>query len=822
MTIGGEIEVTTNGSWTNSAGSTLAPTNIVVEGGTFNCSSSTMNVSGNLTLRPQQGAGKGGTFNADTGVINIAGDVSLTAGGSSPATSFNAGTGTVNFNGGTAQGISGTLSPTFNNLVVTKTGGSALTLSTVVSVASNLTVTSGVFDLGTNTANRTASGGTLTVSNGGTLKIGGTNTLPSNYSAHSIGATSTIEYSGSNQTVATLNSSQKYGNLTISGSGTKTLQGAIGVATNLTINAGTLDVSASNFGLSVGGDFTNNVAAANFNARSGTVTFNGLIAQNINGTSPGHTFNSLTSNRTGTGNLSLGSTATVNGLLTLTSGNISTGANTLSIGSAGTRSRTSGYILGNEKKTYAGNGSFTFDVGTANGYSPVDANVTAGTGDLTVLAVQGAQPSTVSSRSLQRYWTLTEGGAGITANLVFHYLDPTDISGNEANYQVLQVTGGARNYFINSCPGTCVDTAANTLALTGITSFSDFTAGEARADLQVTGNSDSPDPVLTGNNITYTINLINNGPDTAQTVTMTNAVPANTTFVSVVTPGGWSRTDSVAVGGTGNIVFSKASVASAETAAFQVVVKVNLNTGGQTITDNAVAASAVTTDPTPGNETGTATTLVHQPPAFTSANNATFVVGTAGPTFNITATGFPNPSITLQSGAIPSGLTFTPGTNTATISGTPDALTGGTYNLVFKADGGAAGTVTQNFTLTVNEAPSIATQPTDKATDVGISTSFIAAANGFPVPTVQWFVHTPADGVGVFNPVGGATSNTLTIASPTLSQNGNVYHAVYTNTLSTATTNDVTLTVNPLPTVSPTTLPDRSCRDCLQPDDHRQ
>ena len=440
--IGGDLEITTNGLWTNNAGSTLAPTNIVVEGGTFNCSSSTMNVSGNLTLRPQQGAGKGGTFNADTGVINIAGDVSLTAGGSSPATSFNAGTGTVNFNGGTAQGISGTLSPTFNNLVVTKTGGSALTLSTVVSVASNLTVTSGVFDLGTNTANRTASGGTLTVSNGGTLKIGGTNTLPSNYSAHSIGATSTIEYSGSNQTVATLNSSQKYGNLTISGSGTKTLQGAIGVATNLTINAGTLDVSASNFGLSVGGDFTNNVAAANFNARSGTVTFNGLIAQNINGTSPGHTFNSLTSNRTGTGNLSLGSTATVNGLLTLTSGNISTGANTLSIGSAGTRSRTSGYILGNEKKTYAGNGSFTFDVGPANGYSPVDANVTAGTGDLTVLAVQGAQPSTVSSRSLQRYWTLTEGGAGITANLVFHYLDPTDISGNEANYRFCKLRAG--------------------------------------------------------------------------------------------------------------------------------------------------------------------------------------------------------------------------------------------------------------------------------------------------------------------------------------------------------------------------------------------
>ena len=620
-TVGGDLEITTNGFWTNNTGSSISPTNFIMTGtANFTGNNSTTNVSGNFTF----GSG-----------------------------TFNAGTGTFNFNGGGPQSITNSSLITFNNLVVTKTGGSPLTLNSSTAVASNLTVTSGVFDLQGNTLNRTAAGGTLTVSNGTTLKIGGTNPLPANYNAHSIGATSTIEYSGTNQTVSTLNSAQTYGNLTISGSGTKTLQGAISVATKLTINAGTLDVSAGNFALTIAGDFTNNAAAANFNPRSGTVIFNGPAAQNINGTTTSHTFSGLTSNRTGTGNLTLGSNTTVNGLLTLTSGNIATGANTLSIGSAGTRSRTTGHILGNEKKTYGGNGSFTYDVGTANGYSPVDATVTAGTGDLTVLTAQGPQPSVVSSRSLQRYWTLTEGGAGITANLLFHYLDPPDVMGNEANYQVLQVTGGARNYFVNNCPAPCVDAAANTLAVNGITSFSDFTAGEARADLQITSNSDSPDPVLTGNNITYTINLINNGPDAAQTVTVTNAVPANTTFVSASFPAGWSRSDGVVGGGTGNIVFAKSSVASAETAALQVVVKVDLNTGGQTITDTAVAASAVTTDPTPGNETGTAMTLVHQPPAFTSANNATFTVGTAGPTFDITATGFPNPSITLMSGSLP-------------------------------------------------------------------------------------------------------------------------------------------------------------------------
>ena len=53
------------------------------------------------------------------------------------------------------------------------------------------------------------------------------------------------------------------------------------------------------------------------------------------------------------------------------------------------------------------------------------------------------------------------------------------------------------------------------------------------ADLAVT-KTDSPDPVFAGNNITYTINFVNNGPSDAQTVRSPIAVPANTTFVSAV------------------------------------------------------------------------------------------------------------------------------------------------------------------------------------------------------------------------------------------------------------------------------------------------
>src|SRR5439155_8368955 len=59
----------------------------------------------------------------------------------------------------------------------------------------------------------------------------------------------------------------------------------------------------------------------------------------------------------------------------------------------------------------------------------------------------------------------------------------------------------------------------------------DTTTVQNRADLSVT-KTDSPDPVLAGNNLTYTITVHNNGPDDALDVSVADAVPTGTTFVS--------------------------------------------------------------------------------------------------------------------------------------------------------------------------------------------------------------------------------------------------------------------------------------------------
>src|SRR5204862_117691 len=99
-------------------------------------------------------------------------------------------------------------------------------------------------------------------------------------------------------------------------------------------------------------------------------------------------------------------------------------------------------------------------------------------------------------------------------------------------------------------------------------------------------------------------------------------------------------------------------------------------------------------------------------------------------TFTVTTTGFPTPTLTLT-GALPSGITFD--ANAHILSGTPAAGTTGTYPLTFTASNSVS-TATQNFTLTVNQAPSI-TSATSATFVVGTAGSFTFTTIGTPTPT---------------------------------------------------------------------------------------
>ncbi|MCC6488177.1 MAG: hypothetical protein IT364_11820 [Candidatus Hydrogenedentes bacterium] len=129
------------------------------------------------------------------------------------------------------------------------------------------------------------------------------------------------------------------------------------------------------------------------------------------------------------------------------------------------------------------------------------------------------------------------------------------------------------------------------------------------ADLAVS-LSGGPDPVNAGANITYAFSLSNFGPSGAQSVSVTLPTPPGTTFLSAsVTSGsGWS-VSAPSPGGTGNVVFSKATVAYQEAPIFQVVVSTLLYATG-TITATATA-TATTPDSNPGNDADSEPTAVN-------------------------------------------------------------------------------------------------------------------------------------------------------------------------------------------------------------------
>jgi hypothetical protein len=174
-----------------------------------------------------------GSKTVDAGTVSIAGSLTLSGGAVDATTNAT----TFDFNGSGSQSIG---SFAFRSLTISN--GGTKTLTGNVTLTGDLAVSGGTFDLSTYTADRTAAGGTSSVSNGASLRIGGTNTLPANYGTRTFGATSTVEYYGAAQNIGT---GVTYGNLTVSGTGAKTSAANMTVAGNLTLNQNILQTSGA-------------------------------------------------------------------------------------------------------------------------------------------------------------------------------------------------------------------------------------------------------------------------------------------------------------------------------------------------------------------------------------------------------------------------------------------------------------------------------------------------------------------------------------------------------------------------------------------------
>jgi uncharacterized repeat protein (TIGR01451 family) len=390
-------------------------------------------------------------------------------------------------------------------------------------------------------------------------------------------------------------------------------------------------------------------------------------------------------------------------------------------------------------KSHVGN----FTRGSAASYSITVTNVSPYGATTGLVTMDDTLPIGISPISATGTgWTCSVSGQTVSCTR-------SDVLAAGASYPVITLNA----LVSQSAPATLTNIAAisggGEANLLNDTS-TDVASVVSSADMAVTLAA-SPNPVASGANITYTVVATDNGPSAADNATMVDAVPTNTTFVSLTTPAGWScQVPNVGNGGT--VVCTDVNLAGLSSSTFTLVVKVNSGVANGTAISNTAAVSSSVIDPIISNNTATVTTIV----------------GGAGPNLSVTNAASPNPvqagnNITYTqvvtntgSSAITNG-TFTEATpgNTTFVSITPPAGwscagfpgspctatsiaagLSGTFTVVYKVIAGtAAGTVITD-TATVNASnqsfganAATATDVVGTATQADVSLSTAGSPN---------------------------------------------------------------------------------------------
>ena len=145
----------------------------------------------------------------------------------------------------------------------------------------------------------------------------------------------------------------------------------------------------------------------------------------------------------------------------------------------------------------------------------------------------------------------------------------------------------------------------------------------ATADLSIA--KFGPSQTSPTNNINYRVEVTNNGPDAAQNVTLTDSVPANTTFVSPEAQTGPAFTCvTPSDGGTGTISCHIDTLPANATAVFTYAFKVNVGTPDGTVITNVASINSNPTiePPSPAtNDPNTANNSASSSATVTSTSN---------------------------------------------------------------------------------------------------------------------------------------------------------------------------------------------------------
>ena len=359
-------------------------------------------------------------------------------------------------------------------------------------------------------------------------------------------------------------------------------------------------------------------------------------------------------------------------------------------------------------------------------------------------------------------WTCTTPAVGGTGNITC--TNPFVANAANATFTVVVtvVPGTTNGTQIvdtdNITSGTYDPNLANNTATT-ITTVGAATT----ADLMLTNVSSAP-TTLAGNNVTMTAVVTNQGPAGASSLTFSENLPTDSTgtvgltsFVSLVTPAGWSCNTPVVGATTGTIFCRATTMAAGASSTFPVVLNVlSTDASGTVVSDTATVASA-TPDSNPSNNSATATTIVGTTNQADLAVSSTASPNPVSPLNNITYTqAVTNNGPATVTNSLVTSVTFTDtipanttlakafvapsgwscnsipvggtGTFTCTLNAGQTLVSGASVNfpLVVQVNAGTASGTTITNTAAVNVPCSTAQDP--NCANNSVSTSVIVAS----------------------------------------------------------------------------------------------
>jgi uncharacterized repeat protein (TIGR01451 family) len=419
----------------------------------------------------------------------------------------------------------------------------------------------------------------------------------------------------------TLNNSAIPGHV-VNPTGPGTLDGFMGTATGVGTTFDNINIVAAPADMSV-------LKTGPATANAGTVISYTITVTN-NGTNPainaaladtvpaGTTFSSLVSpggwscttpavNGTGTINCTIGSMAVGSAVFTLNVNGPAapaTVSNTAMVSSSSTDN-----TPGNNNSTANTNVIFTADLSinkTATATAAQGTNVTynisltnTGPNPATSVSLTDALPANTTFVSTAQNtgpsFSCTNPSVGTNGTVTC--TNASMASGATATFTIVAtVSASAPLGLLNN---TANATTTSTDPTTPNTSTAGTTITAGNADVGVVKTA-APGPYGTGSNLTYTIAVSNAGPTAAANVTVTDVIPAGTTFVSATPTQG-------SCSGTTTVTCTLGSIANLGSAS--ITLTVTLPSAPGSVANTAIV-STTSPDPTPGNNTSTSNITV--------------------------------------------------------------------------------------------------------------------------------------------------------------------------------------------------------------------